>query len=162
LAKRGKAGKQQRFYDRRRASPKYQYDQFLRSPKADEPSEDNLILVDMNESSYLSPLTARGGFIVASAPPPTFQSQGEKSPRLYDFLKIVAWILGLAFLIGGILWSAFDISHDVTRIKEDLSELRQKDLKTLQNDMDNQKRMMNELLQEKKSNDFSQKKVPQK
>jgi hypothetical protein len=134
------------FSDSRRRSPVAHYETFLRSPKVGESSDSNSLPESENESGYSPPLPTEGGKVVANAPPPVTEPKGERMFHLGEALKIIVSILALIVLVGGILWSAFNIRRDVGDIKENISELRRDDIKSIKRESEDQTRMLKEFL----------------
>lgn len=142
------------FYDGVKSSPRHQYDQFIRSPKADEPSEE--IPIDYeNESGQVARLIVEKGQILSYVPP-AYPSKYQVS--INDVLKFVIWVVSAAVLIGGILWGAFNIVHDVGDVKTSISDLKNNEIKAIQGQLDRQDEILNKLLEKKEKESLLQKK----
>lgn len=151
----GKTGRP--FYAGGNSSPRSQYQDFVRSPKADEPSEQ--ISVDFgNDSSQVPPLYSEHGDIVSEVPPARQFSNRLPSE---DILKMIFWIVGLLLLIGGILWGVFNIVRDVGDIKTSSSGIEKKADSILYK-LDGQDRILNELLRRKEISEDLQDKASKK
>ena len=142
-----KGGKQRPYYYSTRPSPRQQYDDFIRSPKADDPSE-GIITVDLeSESGQAPPITLARGYLVSYVPP----AEPSKSvTTIHDISKTIGWIVGIAILIGGLLWSAFSISHDVKDVKNSLSDIKNNEIKTIHDKLEKQEDILEKLLQEQR------------
>jgi len=156
-------GKGQRpYYAAAKESSRGQYQDFVRSPKADEPSEE--IPVDYgNDSGQVTPLVRAGSYLMSYAPPPPSQIS---QISLYQVLKIVFWVIGIIILIGGILWGAFQIVHDVKDVEESLAGMKTEmktmsninnGMKAIQDKLIDQDKILNELVQQKRINEILQK-----
>lgn len=140
-------GKSQRlFYSGAKASPRSQYQDFIRSPKADEPSEE--VPFDSGiDSGQVAPLYHNGRNIVSDVPPGKPSSNGF---TFEDKLKMTFWIVGLLLLIGGLLWGVFNIVRDVGDIKTSSSGIEKKTDNILYK-LDGQDRILSELLHQKET-----------
>jgi len=138
----GKAGRP--FYAAGKSAPRSQYQDFMRSPKADEPSEQ--IPVDYgNDSSQVAPMYSDGSNLISAVPPGKPSSNGL---AFENFLKMIYWVVGLVLLIGGILWGVFNIVRDVGDIKTSSSGIEKK-AESILHKLDGQDRILNELLHRK-------------
>lgn len=161
MAKRKGKG-QRSFYDAAKSSSRSQYEGFIRSTKADDPSEE--ILADFgNNSGQVVPLLRDGRNLILSVPPAS-PSHGRISS--VDMMKLIFGGLGILALIVGILWGAFAIVHDVEDVEKSLAGIKTEmktisdinnGMKAIQDKLDGQDSILNELLQQKKINEIIRK-----
>lgn len=141
------------FYDGAKSSPRHQYDQFIRSPKADEPSEEVPIDYE-SESGQVVPVVVERGQILSYVPP---AHPSKYQVSINDVLKFVIWAVGLAVLIAGILWGAFNIVHDVEDVKTSLSDIKNNEMKAIHDKLDKQEKTLNKLLEQREKGNLLQK-----
>lgn len=140
-------GKSQRlFYSAAKASSRSQYQDFVRSPKPDEPSEE--IPADYgNDSGQIAPLYHDGRNLISDVP--TASPPYSRIPLVY-MLKIIFGAISILVLIVGILWGLFNIVRDVGDIKTSSSGIEKKTDNILYK-LDGQDRILSELLHQKET-----------
>ena len=140
-------GKSQRlFYSGAKASPRSQYQDFIRSPKADEPSEE--VPFDSGiDSGQVPPLYHDGRNLISDVPP---ASPPYSRIPLVDMLKIIFGVISILVLIVGILWGVFNIVRDVGDIKTSSSGIEKKADNILYK-LDGQDKILNEIFHQKET-----------